>query len=152
MALVSEAIAVTNMFELGNYSLAAVFSSSVVALLIASEIGHVFGLRAAGEANVVTLEAAILGLLALMISFTFAMALTCFDERRVAVLNEANAIGTAAMRARLLPAPQNAESLKLFQRYVEVRLGITQQIPSPSEMQAAVTRSNQIQDALWLTG
>ena len=140
----------TNMFELGNYSLAAVFSSSVVALLIASEIGHVFGSRAAGVANVVTLEAAILGLLALMISFTFAMALTRFDQRRVAVLNEANAIGTAAMRARLLPAPQNAESLKLFQRYVEVRLGITQHLPSPSEMQAAVARSNQIQDALWL--
>jgi hypothetical protein len=138
------------MIELGNHSLAAVFGSSVVALLIASEIGHLIGLRAAGEANITTLEAAILGLLALMISFTFAMALTRFDERRVAVLNEANAIGTAALRARLLPAPQSAESLKLFREYVEVRLGITQQVPSPSEMRAAVVRSNQIQDALWL--
>ena len=138
------------MIELGNYSLAAIFGSSVVALLIASEIGHVFGLRAEGEANVTTLEAAILGLLALMISFTFAMALTRFDERRVAVLNEANAIGTAALRARLLPAPQSAESLKLFREYVVVRLGITQHEPSPSEMRAAVVRSNQIQDALWL--
>jgi hypothetical protein len=138
------------MIELGNHSLAAIFGSSVVALLIASEIGHVFGLRAAGEANVTTLEAAILGLLALMISFTFAMALTRFDERRVAVLIEANAIGTAALRARLLPAPQSAESLKLFREYVAVRLGITQHEPSPSEMRAAVVRSNQIQDALWL--
>jgi len=138
------------MIELGNYSLAAIFGSSVVALLIASEIGHVSGLRAAGEANVTTLEAAILGLLALMISFTFAMALTRFDERRVAVLNEANAIGTAALRARLLPAPQSAESLKLFREDVSVRLGITQHEPSPSEMRAAVVRSNQIQDALWL--
>jgi hypothetical protein len=85
-----------------------------------------------------------------MISFTFAMALTRFDERRVAVLNEANAIGTAALRARLLPAPQNAEGLKLFRGYVAVRLGITQHVPSPSEMRAAVVRSNQIQDALWL--
>lgn len=138
------------MIELGNYSLAAIFSSSVVALLIASEFGHVLGLRAAGEANVTTLEAAIFGLLALMISFTFAMALTRFDERRVAVLNEANAIGTAALRARMLPAPQSVESLKLFRDYVAIRLGITQQVPSSSEMHAAVIRSNQIQDALWL--
>jgi hypothetical protein len=74
-------IAVTSIIELGNYSLAAIFSASVVALLIASEIGHLCGLRAAGEANVTTLEAAILGLLALMISFTFAMALTRHPQK-----------------------------------------------------------------------
>ncbi len=86
------------MIELGNYSLAAIFVTSIIVLLIASEVGHAFGWRAAEEANVTTLEAAILGLLALMISFTFSMGLTRFDERRVAVLNESNAIGTAALR------------------------------------------------------
>jgi hypothetical protein len=75
---------------------------------------------------------------------------TRFDERRIAVLNEANAIGTAALRARLLPAPQNVESLKLFSQYVAIRLAITQRVPSHSEMSTAITRSNQIQDALWL--
>ena len=138
------------MIEFGNYSLSAIFSVSIILLLLASEVGHALGLRAAGEANVTTLEAAILGLLALMISFTFAMALTRFEERRVAVLNEANAIGTAALRARLLPAPQSVESLKLFREYVAVRLAITQRIPSSSEMSTAITRSNQIQNALWL--
>ena len=138
------------MIELGNYSLAAIFVTSIIVLLIASEVGHAFGWRAAEEANVTTLEAAILGLLALMISFTFSMGLTRFDERRVAVLNESNAIGTAALRARLLPAPQSVESLKLFSQYVAIRLAITQRVPSPSEMSTAITRSNQIQDALWL--
>ncbi|HXW72766.1 MAG TPA: hypothetical protein VEK34_15300 [Methylocella sp.] len=117
---------------------------------MAAEFGHAFGLRAGGEANVTTLEAAILGLLALMISFTFAMALTRFDERRSAVLNEANAIGTAAMRARLLPSPQNSESLKLLREYVEIRLGVTQRIPSSFDLSMAITGSNEIQDALWL--
>ena len=78
------------MLELGNYSLAAIFVTSIIVLLIASEVGHAFGWRAAGEVNVTTLEAAILGLLALMISFTFSMGLTRLDERRVAVLNELN--------------------------------------------------------------
>jgi hypothetical protein len=49
-----------------------------------------------------------LGLLALIISFTFAMALSRFDARRDALLREANAIGTAALRARLLPTPCGA--------------------------------------------
>jgi hypothetical protein len=51
-----------------------------------------------GGDNVSTLEA-VLGLLALMIGFTFAMALSRFEARRDAVLNEANAIGTTALRA-----------------------------------------------------
>ncbi|HEY8085077.1 MAG TPA: hypothetical protein VIE69_05690, partial [Methylophilaceae bacterium] len=133
------------MIELGNSSLAAIFVTSIIVLLIASEVGHAFGWRASEEANVTTLEAAILGLLALMISFTFSMGLTRFDERRVAVLNESNAIGTAALRARLLPAPHSVESLKLFSEYVGIRLSITQRVPSPSEMSTAITRSNQIQ-------
>ena len=68
------------MIELGNYSLAAIFVTSIIVLLIASEVGHAIGWRAAEEANVTTLEAAILGLLAPMISFTFSMGLTRFDE------------------------------------------------------------------------
>ena len=55
-----------------------------------------------------------LGLLALMIAFTFSMALSRFDLRRDALLNEANVIGTTALRARLLPEPHRIETLKLL--------------------------------------
>ena len=41
----------------------------------------------------------------MIVGFTFLMALTRFETRREAVLNEANAIGTTALRARLLPEP-----------------------------------------------
>jgi hypothetical protein len=74
-----------------------------------------------------------------MIGFTFSMALTRFEARRGAVLNEANAIGTAALRARLLPAPHSAESLKLLREYVQIRLDITRRSPSPAAMTAAIT-------------
>ncbi len=57
---------------------------------------------------------AMLGLLALMPSFASACAVTCFGARRDAVLEEANAVGTAASRARLLPAPHDGESQRLF--------------------------------------
>jgi hypothetical protein len=117
--------------------------------LTASEIGHHFGLRIAGETKVTTLEAAMLGLLALIISFTFAMALTRFDQRRDALLNEANAIGTAALRTRLLPAPYGAESLRLLRTCVQIRLEITGHGPTPAQTNAAIARSNEIQKALW---
>src|SRR4051812_34281794 len=49
------------------------------------------------------------------------MALSRFEARREAVLNEANAIGTTALRARLLPAPHNAEALKVLRRPLELK-------------------------------
>jgi hypothetical protein len=42
---------------------------------------------------------ALLGLLALMMGFTFSVALSRFEARLDAVLDEANAIGTTALRA-----------------------------------------------------
>ncbi len=129
--------------------LGAIFLAGVIALSAAAEIGHRLGLRAAPEeANVLTLEAAMLGLLALMLSFTFSMAVTRFDARRDAVLKEANAIGTAALRARLLPAPHDGESLRLFRDYVQIRLDVSK-VATPPEMEVAIARSNAIQERLW---
>jgi hypothetical protein len=90
-----------------------------------------------------------LGLLALIIGFTFAMALSRFEARRVAVLNEANAIGTTALRARLLPEPYRTDILKLLKEYVQIRVDIVQSDHSLAELRTIVDRSNVIQGALW---
>ena len=78
------------------------------------------------------------------------MALSLFEVRRDALLNEANAVGTAALRARLLRAPYNTECLKLLREYIQIRLDIARSsaVSSP-EATAAITRSNAIQEALW---
>ena len=89
------------MFDLSNYPLAVIFFIGLAAILIVSEIGWQLGIRAKGEAG--SNFGNMLGLLALMLAFTFSMALTRFEARRDALLNEANAIGTTALRARLLP-------------------------------------------------
>jgi len=104
------------MFDLSNYPLAVIFFIGLASILAMSEIGWQLGTRTKGRAgsNFSTLESAMLGLLALMLAFTFSMALTRFEARRDAVLTEANAIGTTALRARLLPEPQRSETLKLL--------------------------------------
>ena len=128
--------------DLHDYSLLIIFLASIVFILAASEAGRLLGVRAIGRGgdDVSTLEGAILGLLALLISFTFAMALSRFEARRDAVLSEANAIGTTALRARLLPAPHNVDINKLLQEYVRIRLDITQRVPSSTELNAPETR------------
>jgi hypothetical protein len=139
------------MSNLNNYQLLPIFLVSLIVVVGASEAGRWLGARTGrqGEEDISTLEGAVLGLLALMIAFTFAMALSRFEARREAILNEANSIGTAALRARLLPAPHNAESLKLLKDYVRIRLDITRRVPSPAELSSAIDRSNAIQEELW---
>src|SRR3954470_8437915 len=85
---------------------------------------------------------AALGLLALMIGFTFAMALSRFEARRDAVLKEANAIGTTALRARLLPEPHRAQTIRLLKEYVQIRLDVISRGQSLVEIKGAVDRSN----------
>ena len=140
------------MLDLYNYSLPMIFLAAVAVVLAVSELGWQVGTRSQGRGgnNISTLESGILGLLALLIGFTFAMALSRFEARRDAVLNEANAIGTTALRARLLPDPYRAESLKLLKQYVQIRVDVVQSGTSLAEMNAAVDRSNVIQEALWM--
>jgi hypothetical protein len=139
------------MTDLYNYSLLTLFLIGLTAVLISTEIGRRLGLAVGkrGGDKIGTLEASLLGLLALMVGFTFAMALARFDSRRDAVLNEANAIGTTALRARMLPQPYKKEILELLRAYVKIRLDITQRPVSNVELKAAVDRSNALQEALW---
>jgi len=139
------------MFDLDNYSLLTILLVGLVVVLGASEIGRWLGAHSDdhGSSDVSTLESAVFGLLALMIGFTFAMALSRFETRRDAVLNEANAIGTTALRARLLPEPERKEVLKLLNQYVKIRLDITQRPASRTELMTAISRSNELQESLW---
>jgi hypothetical protein len=123
----------------------------VAAVLATTVIGWRLGVHTGGRGrdNISILESGLLGLLALIIGFTFAMALSRFETRREAIVNEANSIGTTALRARLLPEPNRAESLKLLREYVEIRIDVAQSGRSLAELNAVIDRSNTIQEALW---
>ena len=89
-------------------------------VLLATELGYRVGRhRPKGEneqASAVraTLNGALLGLLGLLLGFTFSMAVTRFDARRALVLADANAIGTTHLRTRFLPDAERTESDRLL--------------------------------------
>lgn len=137
--------------DFADYPLWLIYVASLAAVIVVIEGGRRFGLLAGarGREDISAIEGAIFGLLALMIGFTFAMALSLFEARRDAVLAEANSIGTTALRARLLPAPRNAECLKLLQDYTQIRLDFAQRSPSSAELATASGRASAIQEDLW---
>src|SRR5438046_1771426 len=138
--------------HLYNYFFLVVFLIGIAIVILASEFGWRLGTRTEGHAasgNISALEQSLLGLLALIVGFTFLMALTRFEARRDAVLNEANEIGTKALRARLLPEPHRTESLKLLREYAQVRIDYIPTGKSFAELPNLIERSNNIRESVW---
>ena len=57
------------------------------------------------------LQAATLGIVALLLAFSLSLAMGRYENRRAAVVDEANTIGTAYLRAQTLSEPERTESL-----------------------------------------
>lgn len=72
---------------------------------------------------------AVLGLLALLLGFTFSLAVDRFETRRHLVLEEANAIGTTYLRAQLLPEPHRARMTDILVRYTDNRITLAKAKP-----------------------
>jgi hypothetical protein len=124
----------------------------VAGLFLAMEGGYRFGLwrksRADAEPQqaVGGIVASILGLVALLLGFTFNLAALRFDARRMIVLEESNAIGTTWLRTRFLPEPQQVESTRVLREYVDARL---QGVQNPGQFEQASSRSEALQRLLW---
>jgi hypothetical protein len=101
------------------------------------------------ETPVGAMVGSILGLLAFLLAFTFGLAATRFDARRAAVLEEANAIGTTYLRARLLPEPQRTEAARLLREYVDTRLPNLRQGDPFETIAKASARSEELHEQLW---
>jgi hypothetical protein len=98
------------------------------AMVLGAEFGYRLGRRGRQPRNeltrtqVVSIQGTTMGLLALLLGFTFAMALSRFEYRKQLVVQESNAIGTAALRSQFLPAAREDEANTLLCRYVAIRL------------------------------
>ncbi len=99
--------------------------------------------------HVASLEAAVFGLLGLLIAFTFSGALTRFDQRRAQVVDEANAIGTAYLRIDLLPASAQPRLRETFRQYVDARLATYRKLPDFDAARSELARSQQLQADIW---
>ena len=94
-----------------------------------------------------TLQGGMLALLGLLLGFTFAAASQRFDARKQLVLDEANAIGTAYLRATAVPGGE--EVAELLRRYVDVRLEGAASARNPEDFRRAVGESERLHDAMW---
>lgn len=101
------------------------------------------------KAGTGTVDAAVFGLLGLLIAFTFSGAASRFDTRRMQIVEEANAIGTAFLRVDLLPAETQPEIRALFRSYVDGRLAAYRAVPDMSLVRRKLVEVQDAQNKLW---
>lgn len=127
------------------------FVGLLLLFFAASEVGFRLARRGADrvtaeqKTQVNTVLAALLGLFALLLAFSFQIVESRFQARKTLVLQEANAIGTTYLRTDFLPEPQRERTRALLRRYVDVRL----EAVDFENLHELIPESEQIHDALW---
>jgi hypothetical protein len=125
------------------------------ALIAARELGHWFRhrRRASSTAGDGAAEdgfamTSMLGLLALLIAFSFSIGLQRYDTRRELVISEANAIGTTWLRTKLLDEADRTRLQSLLREYVDTRVEFGMAGTAEEEL-AAFRKTEAVQERLW---
>lgn len=138
--------------RLYDADLSLLYPATIILIVAAAWFGAWIGRRsrmgASGASDTATLTGAALGLLALLLAFSFSLALSRYDTRRGMVLEEANAIGSTANFALMLPEPAQRQILGLLREYAAVRIGLG--VPYDlAKLRRDTERSLNLQNKLW---
>lgn len=142
---------IQNILKFDSIPLGGVFTITLIFVIFSIEIGYQIGARRWTFAHVEkvgpvsSMVGSILALLALLLAFTFGYAATKFEERKNLVVEEANAIQTAYLRASLVSQSHKKEIKNLLREYINIRLHAV----DSGNISPALTRSTEIHQALW---
>lgn len=131
----------------------------VLGLLLCMLLAMEFGFRSGKRKQVIAPEAitqansvlvSMLGLLALLLAFTFSAALQRYEDRSQTVVLEANAIGTTYLRARLLPGGMTDEVQATLRQYLDIRIEEGRMDAAEPELHASLlNRAKLLEAQLW---
>ena len=102
---------------------------------------HSFKLKGEKSIGLGPLEGSLLGLLSLLLSFTFQMAAQRYDQRRSVLIDETNRIGTAVLRSDLLQKKDREEVRGLFRNYVKARIAYYEAAADKTKIDASIAEN-----------
>ena len=126
-----------------------------VAMILLLEVGSFVGHRLRkteenkNDAINTTIVAAVLGLFAFLLGFSFSMSGGRFENRRINNINEANAIGTAILRADLYAKPERDSFLYDLKKYTQARIDYFDAGNNISTMQKAELNTQYYANRIW---
>lgn len=132
----------------------ALFFILLSALLGAAELGFLLARRERREgeeasAHAGAMHGAMLGLLALLLGFTFSLSMDRLEARKALLRDEANVIGTTYLRTQLLPEPMRSRLPPLLRRYMDTRLELCAHGFEPSRLSDIQRRTSALHAQMW---
>jgi hypothetical protein len=101
------------------------------------------------RSHLTVLQTALLGLLALLLGFNFAMATSRFEARKTLIQDEVTVIGSTYLRAKLLPSDLRGKMSAMLKDYVSARIEFMRAGTDEKLLEAASESSRMIEDQLW---
>jgi len=98
------------------------------------------------------LQGALLGLVGLILAFGLTLAVGRYQDRRADVVDDANTIGTAYLRAQTIAEPGRTRSLALLRSYNDLAIRLTHEIPGGAALRATAVEQGRLQQMLWRLG
>lgn len=143
--------------DIADESLLLLFLALLAIYLVVTELGYRVGRRvcrgrAADETartGVGFVTGGILGLLAFLLGVTLSLGDARHNERRMVVLNEANAIGTAWLRAGVIGGEEGERMRRLLADYAELRIRVYRDIRTRADGERLDAETARLQASLW---
>ncbi len=105
------------------------------------------------KSQTTAIQGGIIGLLALILGFTFNMSLQRYDARAAAEIAEANAIGTVLLRTKLLKQPYDNQTRALIKKYIALRLEVNDTDLTQIDLRNSYNKKvAAVQEKIWQTG
>lgn len=94
-------------------------------------------------------ENSVFALFGLLMAFTFSGGAARFNEKRMLIAEEVNAIEVAYLRVRLVRQQDQVALQELFRHYVDSRLETYRRLPNMQAFEAEMAKSKELQEELW---
>jgi hypothetical protein len=128
---------------------------SAAVLVGSGQLGYWLGSRPrvkgdrVGLSHLMAWQTAVLALLGLLIGFSFAMAVSRFDDRKSLIVAEATAFGTTYLRTHAIDEPAGEELRVLMRRYLSARRAFYDAGAQRARVETTVRQSAALQEQIW---
>jgi hypothetical protein len=142
---------------MNNFLLAlGVFAFLFILLFISCKIGYWFGMWRKGQGTqsqlgiVKVAEGTVFALFGLLVAFSFSGAYTRFEERKIKIIDEVNAIEVAYHRIDLLKPALQPVMRTLIKNYIDDRIATYKRLAEFHGFYVELETFKQVQNRVWL--
>jgi len=127
------------------------FAGMIIIYFLANQLAKLPSFSKYVDDTINPIEGSLLGLLALLLAFTFGMSASRYETRRAVMLSEANNIGTVILRCDLYPDSTRNKLRSYLKEYVDARIAYFQSGSDETKEKNTIQATEKWDGMIWST-